>query len=98
MDKLLNIRVIKDIQKQISTIKCVEGKDYKSELLMSYLSGVESALFETGLTFKLRVINENYHSNYYVCVEQYADYADCWSPKTVCGEIYENEVICFKEQ
>lgn len=86
--KLLNTRVIENIQKQLSNLKCVEGKDYKSELLISYLSGVESALFESGLTLKL---------NYYVSVEQYVDYTDCWSPKNVRGEIYANEIKWFKE-
>ncbi len=98
MKKLLNTRVIENIQKQLSNLKCVEGKDYKSELLISYLSGVESALFETGLTLKLQVINKDYNSNYYVSVEQYVDYADCWSEKDICGEIYANEIIWFKEQ
>ena len=92
MDKLLSIRVIEDIQKQLSALNWAQTTDYKGELLESYLSGIETALFETGLTLKLCVKKENYNNTYFVRVEQYEDYADCWSLKVGVGEIYEKEV------
>lgn len=94
MEKLLNTRVIDDIQKRLRTLNWSVARDYRRKLLMSYLRGIEIALFETGLTFELKLRNENDNSDYYVSVERYADY---WSPKTACGEIHEDEVIWFKE-
>ncbi|MEI3162965.1 MAG: hypothetical protein V8S74_06135 [Lachnospirales bacterium] len=94
MEELLNIKVIKDIQKQLRILNWSVARDYRRKLLTSHLSGIEIGLFETGLTFRL-VRNENDNSDYYVCVERYADYTDDWSPKTACGEIHEDEVISF---
>ena len=88
----LNNQTVKEIQDYLRSMNWAQ-REYKGELLTAFLRGVECALWEDGITFRLMSQRtETYETEFYVAVEQYEDYTDCWSDKETLGFIRENVV------
>lgn len=97
MKKILSAGMIKAVQTRLEFLNWACTSTMRMNLL-GLLKGIEIMLpKEIGLTFRLRKKEEKYNKIYYVSVEQYSNYTDCYSKKTVCAEIYEKEIIIFQE-
>lgn len=88
----LNNYVVREIQEYLRSMNWAQ-REYKGELLTTFLRGVEYALMDKGIRLSLKTAKTaSYETEFYVTVEQYEMAVDCWSPVKTIGTIRENSV------
>lgn len=91
---ILDKYIIKQIQKELEWFIPKDFNNIANTKLFGFLKGVECALFETGINFKIATRTNPLSGGWVFWVEvyQYDNYADCWSENKLIMTIFGKRV------